>query len=220
MKVVDITGQKFGKLTAIKKVGIKNNNSVWLCKCDCGCEKEITLSHLRQGTKSCGCLPKEIAHELGNKSKIGDRSRKHGDFGTKLYGIWAGMKRRCQNPHTKYFSYYGGRGIKVCEEWQDYIPFKEWAMQNGYHEGLSIERKNVNGDYCPENCEWITLSEQNKNKRTTIHLEYQGKSYTIKEVAEITGLKERTIMGRVERGWDAEKIFTTKILKNQYGKGT
>ncbi|MGN0472204.1 MAG: AP2 domain-containing protein [Lachnospiraceae bacterium] len=220
MKIVDITGKKFGRLTVIKKVGSKNHSSVWLCKCDCGCEKEITLNHLRQGTKSCGCLSIDISSERGKKSKIGERSRKHGDFGTKLYGIWAGMKRRCQNPNTKYYADYGGRGIKVCEEWQEYIPFKEWAILNGYHEGLSIERKDVNGDYCSENCIWIPLSEQNRNKRVTIHLNYNGKDYTIKEIAEITGLKERTIKGRYERGWDVEKIFTKKMFNNQYEKGT
>ncbi len=216
MKKVDVTGQRFGKLTAIRRCGSNGHSSLWVCKCDCGNETIITLSHLRQGTKSCGCLSKEISSERGHKSKIGERSRKHGDFGTKLYGIWAGMKRRCQNPNTKYYSDYGGRGIAVCEEWQEYEPFKEWALDDGYQEGMSIERIDVDGNYCPANCKWIPLSEQNANKRISIKIEHQGRVYTIKEISQITGLKERTIKGRYERGWNTDKIFDTQLKKNQY----
>lgn len=201
----DLTGQVFGKLTVIgisKKVQSgKRKRYYWQCKCECGNFKVVSSEHLKSGnTKSCGCLQKEMAQLRGYKSKIGERSRKHGDFGTKLYGVWAGMKRRCQNPNTKYYADYGGRGIKVCDEWQDYERFKIWALSSGYFEGLSIERKDVNGNYCPDNCEWIPLKAQNQNKRNTVRLEYQGRFYTIKELAEMTGLKQRTIAGRYERG--------------------
>lgn len=216
MKVVDITGQRFGRLTAIKRVGSDGHSALWLCGCDCGNEKIVTLSHLKQGTKSCGCLAIEISPERGRKSHIGDRTRKHGDFGTKLYGVWAGMKRRCRNKHTKYFNDYGGRGIDICSDWEEYINFKRWALSNGYADGLSIERIDVNVGYCPTNCKWIPRSEQNKNKRNTIRIKYHDKTYTIKEISKITGLSERTIMGRYERGWDAERIFNTKLMNNQY----
>lgn len=217
MKIVDVTGQKFGRLTVIKREGLKYGGSAWLCKCDCGNVKIIALQHLRHGTKSCGCLSKEIASERGKKSKIGDRSRKHGDFGTKLYGIWAGMKRRCYNPRTKYYKDYGGRGITVCDEWKnDYSKFKEWALANGYQEGLSIERIDVNKGYSPDNCKFITINEQNSNKRISIRLQYQGKEYSIKELSKLTGIKERTIRDRYERGLPIEEILNPKIRKNQY----
>lgn len=219
MKPLDLTGQRFGRLTAIQRKKSQKGRSMWLCQCDCGNQKVVSSNHLTRGAvKSCGCLNKEIAHERGELSKIGERTRKHGDFGTKLYGVWAGIKRRCQNPNTKYYADYGGRGIRVCEDWQNYEPFKEWALSQGYHEGMSIERIDVDGDYSPENCKWIPLSEQNRNKRLTVYIEYQGKRYTVKEVAAITGLKERTIRARYERGWSSEQIFST-TSKHQEEKG-
>lgn len=217
MKIVDISGKKFGRLTVVSKVGSNGHSTLWLCKCECGKMKEVTLSHLRQGcVMSCGCLTKEIASERGYKSKIGERSRKHGDNKTKLYNVWAGMKRRCQNSNTLHYNDYGGRGITVCDEWQEYIPFKEWAIATGYKEGLSIERKDVNGNYEPNNCYWIPLKMQGKNRRNTIYIQYNDKDYTIEEIAEITGLKRRTIKGRFERGWSAERIFSEPLKKNQY----
>lgn len=216
MKIVDITGQRFGRLVAISRAGAIDGTALWLCKCDCGNEKKIRLTNLKQGTKSCGCLNVEIAPERGKKSKLGERSKKHGDFGTKLYGVWAGMKRRCLNPNTHYYREYGGRGIKVCDEWMEYLGFKEWAMQNGYSEGLTIDRIDVNGNYEPSNCRWTTMQEQQRNRRDNVRLEYQGHVYSGDEIAEITGLKVRTIRGRIERGWDVERIITTKLKKNQY----
>lgn len=209
MKALDLIGQKFGRLTVIERQESRQGRSMWLCQCECGKQKIVSSSHLKSGAvKSCGCLNKEIASKRGELSKIGERTRKHGDFGTKLYGIWAGMKRRCNNPNTKYYADYGGRGIQVCEEWQNYEPFRAWALSHGYCKGMSIERIDVDGDYCPENCKWIPLSEQNRNKRLTIYIEYQGKRYTVKEVAKITGLKERTIRARCKRGWTSEQIFS------------
>lgn len=208
---MNLVGQKFGRWTVIEYSHSVNRKPYWLCECECGTIKSVRQESLRSGrSTSCGCYHNEKA------KSIGIRSLKHGDFGTHLYGVWAGMKRRCQNAHTKYYSYYGGRGITVCKDWQDYINFKEWAFSTGYHEGLSLERQDVNGNYCPKNCIWIPLSEQNKNKRNTIYVKYNGRDYTIKEIAEITGLKERTIKGRYERGWSSEQIFSTTLKKNQY----
>lgn len=214
-KLIDLTGQRFGRLTVLERAkNDKLGRARWLCRCDCGKEKIVSGTNLRSGqTRSCGCLSKEMSVKNGLKSRIGERSLKHGDFGSKLYGVWAGMKRRCQNPNTTYYKDYGGRGIKVCNEWQNYEAFKEWALESGYKEGLTIERIDVNGNYCPNNCKWIPLSAQNANKRNTIYIKYKGKLFTIKETAQITGFKERTIKGRYERGWDSEKIFTEKIKK-------
>ncbi len=203
-------------MTVIKRVDQKTPIR-WLCQCECGNFKEVYATHLRSGnTRSCGCLAREIAVKMGHQRDIGKRSFKHGDFGTKLYGIWAGMKRRCYNRNTKYYADYGGRGIKVCEEWKEYINFKQWAVSAGYKEGLTIERINVDFDYSPDNCKWISIHEQNLNKRNSVRIEYQGKIYSIKEIAAITGLKERTIKGRYERGWTTEKLFDPTKHKSQY----
>lgn len=208
---MELTGRKFGRLTVLGFSHSEKYIKYWTCRCECGTIKSIRQQSLLSGnTTSCGCYQKE------RSKSIGERSLKHGDFGTKLYGIWNGMKTRCYNKNHKYYADYGGRGIKVCDEWKDYIGFKQWAIPAGYHEGLSIERIDVDGDYCPENCKWIPLSEQNRNKRNTIHIKYEGKLYTMKEIAKITGLKERTIKGRYERGWSPEKIFNTPLKKNQY----
>lgn len=209
MRAIDISGKRFGRILVLKYVG----NSRWLCRCDCSNEKIIRRDALIQGrTKSCGCFQKEIAAK-----QVRQRSLKHGDFGTKLYGIWAGMKRRCYNSRTKYYKDYGGRGITVCDEWKnDYSKFKEWALANGYREGLSIERVDVNKGYSPDNCKFITINEQNSNKRISIRLQYQGKEYSIKELSKLTGIKERTIRNRYERGLPIEEILNPKIRKNQY----
>ena len=209
---MDLTGQRFGRWTVIERSKSHTNEAYWVCKCDCGTIRSVRQLSLRQGvSRSCGCLHREEAGK-----QIGDRSRTHGDFGTKLYGVWAAMKRRCYNPNTKFYHDYGGRGITVCDEWQEYIPFKEWALANGYEEGLTIDRIDVNGNYCPENCRWITQREQCYNTRKTRFVEYKGKKYTMKDISDITGLKIRTIQGRYERGWTPEQIFSTELKKNQY----
>lgn len=214
----DLTGKRFGRLTVLKMASRDKKGRIrWLCICECGNFRCVYPNHLKSGaTQSCGCLSREFRTLRGHNSKIGERTRKHGDFGTKLYGVWAGMKRRCQNPNTKHYKDYGGRGIEVCKEWQKYEVFKRWALATGYNEGLSIERMDVDGDYCPSNCKWIPLKEQPNNTRRTVRLEYQGELYTLKEIAEMTGLKRRTIKGRYERGWSVEEIIKTGIKKNQY----
>lgn len=211
---VDIVGQRFSRLVALEKIGTDaQKHDVWRCRCDCGKETNVSSRSLITGhTKSCGCLQREKA------ARIGDRSRTHGDVGTPLYGIWAAMKRRCYNKNVIHYDAYGGRGIHVCDEWQKYEPFKQWAIENGYKDGarLSIERKDVNGNYEPSNCCWIPLRKQGKNTRRTRHVEYKGKLYALSDIAEITGLSMRTIQGRYERGWSPERIFETPLMKNQY----
>lgn len=205
---MDYKGKRFGKWTVI---GETEGLSTWYCECECGTRRHVPRYTLLSGaSKSCGC-----SRYTGSNS-IGERTRKHGDFGTRLYGIWAAMKRRCYNPNVKFYHDYGGRGITVCDEWLDYIPFKEWALANGYEEGLTIDRIDVNGNYCPENCRWVTQREQCNNTRKTRIVEYNGKKYTMREIADITGLKIRTIQGRYERGWTPEQIFSNELKKNQY----
>jgi hypothetical protein len=150
----------------------------WLCKCDCGNEKIVSRHLLRSGDiQSCGCLRKEII-----KKKMTTHNQKF----TRLYAIWCGMKQRCYNPHRKEYRLYGGRGIKMDDSWaSDFKTFYKWAMANGYNDTLSIERIDVNGNYCPENCKWITLIEQADNKQNSkkIYCVELNKTYANAKIA-------------------------------------
>lgn len=149
----DLTGQKFGKLTVIRRhpENTKHNNRRWTCLCDCGKETVVAAGNLKKGhTTSCGCS-----------------RRPHGMFGTRLYDTWKNMKDRCFNKKCIGFRDYGGRGITVCSEWLYFIPFMEWALVNGYADDLQIDRKEVNRNYEPSNCRFVTGTVNNQNKRTT-----------------------------------------------------
>ena len=168
---VDLVGQRHGMLTVVKK--LDKGRSWYLCKCDCGKEK-VLLAHRFFEYSSCGCQEKK------NRELIGERSKTHGMTETRLYAAYCGMKSRCSNPHYKYYSKYGGRGIKVCKEWKEsFDAFAEWAYANGYVEGASgvdqsIDRIDVDGDYCPENCKWTNQTQQVRNRSNTRWVIYKG----------------------------------------------
>lgn len=166
-KIKDLTGQKFGRLTAIEHVGFTKPNkhgrryAIWKCRCDCGKYIERATDVLKNGKSSCGCRQKEVL------KKMSDKNVTHNMTHTRLYRIYKGIIGRCYYKCSQRYNAYGGRGIKVCDEWKnDRTKFFEWALENGYSDELTIERIDVNGNYCPENCKWIPASEQYKNKQS------------------------------------------------------
>lgn len=141
----------------------------------------------------------------------------HGHSKTKLYGVWLGMKRRCDYRKDKRYQRYGGRGITVCDEWRnDYVTFESWAINNGYKQGLSIDRIDNNGNYCPENCRWVTTKQQNRNYSRNSLLEFNGCLMCAQDVAEKIGIKPTTLRARINRGVAKDKLFEQKDLR--YGK--
>lgn len=195
-------GDRFGRLTIIKEMSQKNKPRRFLCECECGNQKVVSLSKLRTGnTKSCGCLQKEVRESFLTIT--------HGQSNTRIYNIWAGMKDRCLSSNNPTFKHYGGRGIKICDAWLNFEPFYKWALQNGYHDNLSIERINNNGNYEPNNCEWATQKKQSNNTRRSKFIEFNGQKKTIKEWAEHLDIKYLLLYKRLSRGWSIEKAFYT-----------
>lgn len=157
---IDLTGRRFGRFMVLAEVGSdKHRQRIWLCICDCGSHFTRTGSNILATTRRSSsdtacfdCMEKEI----------GDRTQTHGDCRGKktvLYQRWRGMRSRCENPRVKIFKWYGGKGVKVCQDWLSFEAFKAWALANGFSPKLVIDRINSNGDYEPSNCEWVTQQE-------------------------------------------------------------
>ncbi len=162
-----LEGQKFGKLTVVKQDGKDSSgHTMWLCQCDCGNKVTVVGSHLKNGnTKSCGCLSNEI-REKANEER--HQNKYYGDDEKRLRNIRDGMIKRCYKENSDSYKYYGGRGIIICDEWlHSFKTFYDWAIANGYQNNLTIDRINVNGNYEPSNCRWVTMLEQSKNKRNS-----------------------------------------------------
>jgi hypothetical protein len=213
-KVEKLIGNKYNHLLVIELMAerAKNGARVWLCKCDCGKMTFCTTDQLKLNhKKSCGCLQKEIT-KITNKL----RSKYPNDTGTRLYRIWKTMIARTIYPSQKGYKNYGGRGIRVCDEWlYDFNLFKNWAIENGYSQELSIDRINNDGNYEPNNCKWSSRKEQNNNQRTNVKLTYKGKTYNISQWSEIIGVKYNTLHKRYQRKYPIEKILKEY---NEYGK--
>lgn len=207
--VTDLTGQRFGRLVVVGRADPPLNKwryAMWHCRCDCGRETDVSGHNLRRWlTTSCGCLRREHA---------ADAHRTHGGTGSRLYNIWRTMRARCENPHNENYDYYGGRGITVCEEWHDFANFMQWAERTGYQENLTIDRIDVNEGYNPVNCQWATMHEQARNKRSNVNITYHGITRCLSDWAATFGIDVGTLWLRVfRRGWDIERAFTTPVQK-------
>lgn len=204
-QIKDLTGQRFGRLRVIEQTAErKNRRVVWKCVCDCGNECYIVSRSLISGaTKSCGCFMQESR----GKSRI-----THHKSNEKIYLTWQSMRKRCESPNNKNFTDYGGRGIKVCEEWRnDFQAFYDWAMANGYADNLTIDRIDVNGNYEPSNCRWVSRKIQSNNRRNNVYLTYKGETHTISEWGEIKNIKPSVLYQRKRKGWSVEKMLETPI---------
>jgi hypothetical protein len=219
MKKTNLLGKKFGKLTVIEEAEPRiyesgHRRNMWKCQCECGNITIVPVDKLTGGhTQSCGCLHRKKVGENNKKTKT-----KHGLSKSRIHNIWRGMNYRCNNEDGLYFKDYGGRGIKICDEWANsntdgFINFYNWAINNGYSDELSIDRIDVNGNYEPSNCRWATLKEQANNKRSTITLTVDGITHSISEWSELTGINKDTIETRKRLGW-SDKEAVSKDTQN------
>lgn len=153
---------------------------------------------------------------MGNANKTDSRRTRNGESATRLCRIWAYMKSRCSSPLNKDYKYYGGKGVKVCEEWKDYEAFKKWALENGYAENLTIDRIDTNGNYEPSNCRWVSRKVQANNTTRNHYVTHNGITKTISEWSQETGVSLRTIYYRIQNGLTAEDaIFTGDRRRKQ-----
>lgn len=191
MKQQEHIGEKYNRLTVID-VRREGKRYYWTCRCECGNVTESRADQIRTGhTKSCGCRALETRYKF-----------RHGEWKTPLFNKWQKMRARCNSPKDKYYKNYGGRGIKVCDEWEDYVVFSKWAHENGYEDSLSLERKDVNGDYCPSNCCWIPINKQARNRTTTRWVDCDGKRMSLAEACEVKGMPYGVVQSRLRRGWN------------------
>lgn len=205
-------GDKFNRLkiqeftTVQEKSGGRIvNRTACICECNCGNKVgPISLRRVVSGNdKSCGCLDHERLLERNTKHGCKKRNSER----DQLYDCWVEMHRRCRDEHRKSATSYVLKGIRVCDEWNEFLPFKNWAINNGYRLGLSIERKNNSDGYNPNNCTWIPLSDQCKNKTTNVYLNYNGEVHYITEWCRLLGINRSTVQNRLNKGWSVGKAL-------------
>lgn len=202
-------GSKYGSLTILgpAETPPKGRGQWWQCRCDCG---NIVTAHggeIRRGIKtSC--------KECG-KERLRARSKTHGMTDSRLYKEWANVKARCNGSGDQHNRYHA-RGITYCSEWERFEPFMEWALANGYDDGLELDRIDNNGNYEPSNCRWTTRKQQNRNKSTNLFVELDGQKMCFADAARMSGINEITARHRyVDLGWSAERTFHTPVRKHR-----
>ena len=206
----DLTGNKYNMLTVLRRLPNSGNNAVWECRCDCGNITKVTSGNLKNGSvKSCGCL-RHI-----------NTSATHNKTNTRLYRIWAAMKQRCYNSNYHAYKNYGGRGIAICDDWvNSFDNFYNWAIDNGYREDLSIERINVDDNYCPNNCTWITLAQQAQNRRSCYMFYYNNKEQNLSQWCNELSLDYKLIHNRIFKlKWSFERAISEPVHTEKRNKG-
>ena len=196
----DLTGKVFGRLTVIEFSHNGSNWSVyWKCRCSCGAYIVVRNNNLLSGnTKSCGCQKLDSSRAMCTVHNL----RRH-----PLYNVWAAIKQRCNNPQDKNFHYYGGRGIKLCDAWNNsFVDFYNWAIGNGYQKGLTVDRINNDGNYEPANCRLVYVIDQHNNTRSNRYLTYMGRTLTMAQWARELGIDYRRLQSRINLGWDMDRI--------------
>lgn len=212
MKDIDL-GTKFGRWTVIGKKIRRNNRTYILCKCDCGTIKEVQYQNLRNGiSTSCGCYHKELLRK---------QKYVHGEKHTRLYSTWIKMRHRCNSPNDSHYNSYGGRGIKVCDEWErSYQAFSEWAKANGYDESkswkeCSIDRIDNDKGYSPDNCRWVDYKTQANNRQNNIPITYKGMTKNVIEWSRELNISRNAIAYRYKKGLPLEEVFYVGNLKDK-----
>jgi len=224
-KPIDMTGERHGSIVVKKYLG----DSKWLCVCDCG--KELTLKSWairRISSDSCRCKSRELATQRALAGVMGTSTqfhKLHGKTNTRLYGVWRHMISRCQNANVKQYKHYGGRGIEICSDWlgaNGFQNFYVWAYGNGYDETApkgqcTIDRIDVDGDYCPENCRWITHAEQMSNTRRNRLIEFRGETHTLAEWSRVLDMPYARLISRLNKyHWPVERAFSEGKRVNKY----
>lgn len=196
----DVRGQRYGMLTILEVYDKRGHHYRYKCKCDCGNESIAFLDSLQSGhTTSCGCH--------GKASMTTHGLSKH-----PIYKTWIGMRERCLRENGSGYYRYGARGIKVCDEWvNDFQKFYDWAMENGWKEGLTLDRIDNDGDYCPDNCRWADRVVQSNNRSSNKYLTYNDKTMSVSEWAYEVGMPVPTLFTRLRKGWSVERALTEPV---------
>lgn len=210
-KLIDITGNRYNNLVVIKRLeNARGGVAVWECLCDCGNTTIVRGANLKSGAvKSCGC-----------RRKTAKPSLKHNMSKTRLYREWAAIKSRCYNTKLKSYKNYGARGIKVCDAWlNSFENFSTWALNNGYADDLTIERKDTNKDYCPENCTWVPFNEQQRNRTICYSIEYNGIVKNLTDWCEELGVSYKRVHNRMNKlGWTFERAISEPVHSEKRNK--
>jgi len=200
-RIKPLDALRFGRLLIIGKAANRNGQPYALCRCDCGKEKEIAMSSLRRGlTQSCGCFRKEK----------GPANKRHGLSDSKTYNVWLGMRQRCLNPNNPAYTNYGGRGITIAPTWDTFDQFL--ADMGEVPDGMTLERKDNDKGYGPDNCVWASRVEQGRNTRKCRQITHNGQTKTLGEWADQYGINRQTLGKRLDAGWSMERALSTSPL--------
>jgi hypothetical protein len=206
----NLSGQFFGGVSVVCYAGSQNQTSMWYCRCVCGNFFIAMSSNLQRGnTTSCGCFHSQRCSEAHKTHGFTNKQRESG------YGCWASMKQRCLDPNSISYPHYGARGIKICDRWLE--SFKNFYADMGPRPSLkhSIERKNNDGNYEPQNCVWATGLEQAFTKSNVIHVMFEGKKVVLAEAIRKSGLTNGCVYARVERGWNPQDAIDTPLMRRK-----